>query len=588
MLAGDDSMTRLMLACVVAGLGLFAAGASARQPAESPAQRDTRMAWWREARFGMFIHWGLYAQLAGEWKGSQSETLGEWIMHDKEIPVAEYEPLAAQFNPVKFDAARWVQIAKDAGMKYIVITTKHHDGFCMWGTKLSPYNIVDATPFHRDPIKELSVECQKQGIRLCFYHSIMDWHHPDAKGDDFPKYVEHLKGQLKELLTNYGPIGVLWFDGEWIKEWTEERGQDLYVFVKALQPDIIINNRVGKAREGMSGKSKYRGAGDFDTPEQEVPGRGFSGVDWETCETMNDTWGFKRLDDNWKSTRTLIRELVETSSKGGNFLLNVGPTAEGEIPEPSVRRLAGMGAWLRDRGESVYGTGPSPFEKLPWGRCTTRPGKLYLHVFDWPDDQKLRVPGLANEVTRASILTDSETTLDCTREFGDLVVSVPKKRPNRTDTVVVLEIKGKPDVDNSEAMEPPAPAAAITLDAADAKLTSGLELEDEEGHKYLGKWRGLHASATWIFDADRPGTYRIQLLFGCAPGSEGNRYAVVVAGSTLYGQVPATSGWHDFTALYAGTVQIEKPTDITLTVVPAPGLKGPLMNLEQVRLIPIR
>ncbi len=416
----------------------------------------------------------------------------------------------------------------------------------------------------------------------------MDWHHPDAKGENLPKYIEHLKGQLKELLTNYGPIGVLWFDGEWISEWKEENGQDLYQFVRSLQPDIIINNRVGKARDGMSGKSKYKGAGDFDTPEQEVPDRGIPGADWETCETMNDTWGFKKLDDSWKSDRKLIRELVETSSKGGNFLLNVGPTAQGVIPEPSVRRLAAMGAWLRPNAESIYGTSASPFEKLPWGRCTQHAGKLYLHVFDWPDDAKLRVPGLKNLVTNAALLADTAVPLTFDRDGNDVVVSVPKKRPNRNDTVIVLDIQGPVDVDNSAAMIPAPPPDSIALNATDASLTAGVALEHKDGQKYLGKWIGTPGTATWVVENPEPGTYRVELLMGCEPGSEGNQFTLTCGATKLRGTVPATTAWRDFVLMYAGTVKIEKPSNTAVFITPAPGLKGALMNLKQVRLVPMR
>lgn len=332
------------LAVLVIGAGAAWAQNSAL---ETSAQRDARMQWWRDARFGMFIHWGIYAQAAGEWNGQDVSGVGEWIMYHGHISVTEYETLAPQFNPVKFDAAKWVSTAKDAGMKYIVITAKHHDGFCMFDSKLTPYDIVDATPFQRDPLKELAAECKKQNIKLCFYYSIMDWHHPDCKGERFPAYVEYMKGQLRELLTNYGEIGVLWFDGEWIDEWTEEQGRDLYAFCRGIQPSLIINNRVGKGRDGMKGLSKSAEAvGDFGTPEQEVPSEGLPGVDWETCMTMNDTWGFKKSDQHWKSSEVLIGRLREINGKGGNFLLNVGPTALGEIPEPSVERLAAMGAWV--------------------------------------------------------------------------------------------------------------------------------------------------------------------------------------------------------------------------------------------------
>src|SRR5688572_405704 len=326
-----------------------ARGATKPPGSESKEHRDARMKWWREARFGMFIHWGLYAIPAGEWKGKEVKGIGEWIMNYAKIPVPEYEQLAGQFNPVKFDAKQWVRIAKDAGMKYIVITSKHHDGFCLWDSKVSDYDVM-ATPFKRDILKELADACREEGIKLCFYHSIMDWHHPDAQAPNYPDYnrrkgepnpnwaryrEEYLKPQLKELLTNYGDIGVMWFDGEWVPDWTEEQGKELYAFCRSIQPKLIVNNRVGKARNSMKGMNKYAGAaGDFGTPEQEVPPTGFPGVDWESCMTMNDTWGFKKNDENWKSEKKLIHTLIETASKGGNFLLNVGPTAEGEIPPP--------------------------------------------------------------------------------------------------------------------------------------------------------------------------------------------------------------------------------------------------------------
>jgi alpha-L-fucosidase len=416
------------------------------------------MNWWRQARFGMFIHWGVYSVPAGEWKGREIPGAGEWIMQQAKIPVAEYEKLAAQFNPAKFNADEWVRIAKDAGMKYIVITSKHHDGFCMWDSKVTDYDIADATPFKKDVLKELARACKKQGLKLCFYHSIMDWHHPDAQAPFYPnynddsrsnpnfaRYVEnHLKPQIEELVTNYGPLGVLWFDGEWIKDWTEPQGKDMYNYVRSLQRDIIINNRVGKGRKGMEGLSKSQeDAGDFGTPEQQIPPTGLPGVDWETCMTMNNTWGYSSYDNNWKSAEDLIRKLADIASKGGNFLLNVGPTAEGLIPAPSVERLAAMGQWMKVNSESIYGTSASPIGALPWGRCTAKPGRLYLHVFDWPKDGRLEVPWPRSEVKKAYLLADKEPrSLPVDRlDENRLAVSVPEKAPDAINTVVVLEIE---------------------------------------------------------------------------------------------------------------------------------------------------
>ncbi|MHC4206651.1 MAG: alpha-L-fucosidase, partial [Planctomycetota bacterium] len=426
----------------------------------SAGDKDERMQWWRQARFGMFIHWGLYAVPAGEWKGEKIPGIGEWIMERAKIPVSEYEPLARQFNPVRFDARQWVRIAKNAGMKYIVITSKHHDGFCLWDSKYTDYDVIDATPFKRDILSELAAECQKQGIRLCFYHSIMDWHHPDAQAPFYPKYNDtsksnpnfdryveyYMKGQLKELVQNYGPLGIIWFDGEWIKDWTREMGWDMFEYCLSLQPDTIVNNRVGNGRQGMRGLSKSdEFAGDYGTPEQEIPATGLPGVDWETCMTMNDTWGFKSYDHNWKSREDLLHKLVDIASKGGNFLLNVGPTAEGLIPAPSVERLAAIGEWMKVNSESIYGTTASPLGEVPWGRCTAKPGKLYLHVFDWPANGKLEVSGIKNKVKKAYLLADKERAkLPVEKQSGQkIIISVPSKAADPIDTVIVLQIENK-------------------------------------------------------------------------------------------------------------------------------------------------
>jgi alpha-L-fucosidase len=323
---------------------------------ESREKYEARMKWWHDARFGMFIHWGVYSVPAGKYNGKDIDGIGEWIMNSAKIPVPEYEKFAKEFNPVKFDAAEWVRIAKDAGMKYIVITSKHHDGFSMWDSRVSDYTVARFSPYGKDVLKMLSDECAKQGITLCFYHSIMDWHNPNANAENWSKYrEEYLKPQLKELLTGYGKLGVLWFDGEWIKEWTEDQGRDLYNFVRNLQPEIIVNNRVGKGRQGMQGMNRDTSfVGDFGTPEQEILTTS-STMAWESCMTMNDTWGFKTNDTNWKSSSVLIDNLVDIVSKGGNFLLNVGPTSEGLIPAASVDRLKEMGEWIRINGDAVYG-----------------------------------------------------------------------------------------------------------------------------------------------------------------------------------------------------------------------------------------
>ena len=350
------------------------------------ASTNTRMDWWRNAKFGMFIHWGLYAVPAGEYKGSTN--FGEWIMQEAQIPKSEYEKFAPQFNPRKFNADEWVQMAKNAGMKYIVITSKHHDGFCLWDSKVGDYDVMDRTPFKRDIMKELSDACKKHGIVFCMYHSIMDWHHPDENKANIAKYrEEYLKPQLKELVTRYDP-GVLWFDGEWVDEWTEEQGQELYDWLRKLKPNLIINNRIGKGRNGMQGMNKGKAAGDFGTPEQEILDTK-SESDWESCMTMNDHWGYNKNDHNWKTANQLIWNLVDVVAKGGNYLLNVGPTGEGLFPEVSMHRLREIGDWMKVNSEAIYSMKTWDYfqegEKIRYARNSK--GEIFIYCNGWPGNE---------------------------------------------------------------------------------------------------------------------------------------------------------------------------------------------------------
>ncbi|HTI94124.1 MAG TPA: alpha-L-fucosidase [Puia sp.] len=432
------------------------------------ADEQDRMTWWREARFGLFIHWGVYAVPAGVYDGHAVNKAGEWIMNWGKIPVAEYHQLANQFNPVKYDPEAWVRLAKEAGMKYIVITAKHHDGFALFGSKASRWNVVDATPYGRDLLRPLAEACRKNGIKLGFYYSqAQDWNNPGGSAIRRPagqgwanpdsaqidSYTQAHEGhwdpvqtsepmssyidkvavpQVKELLTNYGDVAVLWWDTP--AGMTDEYAEKLKA-VLALQPKIITNDRLKRPNY----------PGDYKTPEQKIPNLSeLDGKDWETCMTMNDTWGFKTADHNWKTPATLIHNLIDICSKGGNYLLNVGPTAEGELPQPSIDALKIVGAWIKINGESIYGTKASPLQPLIWGRCTRKMEGdhtvLYLSVFDWPGDGKLTVPGIPGKVRKTTLLAGGKK-LDTETTANGLVIHVPSTAPDAIATVIKVEVK---------------------------------------------------------------------------------------------------------------------------------------------------
>ena len=432
---------------------------------------DERMEWWREARFGMFIHWGVYALPAGTWNGREIGSIGEWIMNNAKIPVADYQRMAKNFNPVKYDPDAWVRMAKDAGMKYIVITSKHHDGFALFGTKASKWNVVDGTAYGKDLLKPLADACRKYGIKLGFYYSqAQDWNNPGGSAarkltkagwanpdsviiDAYTKehnghwdpaqekrtFAEYIDAvavpQVKELLTGYGEVAVLWWDTP--TNMTDEAATKLQSLL-ALQPAIITNDRLKRPNF----------PGDHKTPEQKIPNLAdLDGKDWETCMTMNGTWGYKSSDHNYKSSETLIRNLIDIASKGGNFLLNVGPTAEGEFPQESIDILSKIGQWMKVNGEAVYGTKASPWGLFPWGRCTIKDVKngttLYFSIFEWPSDSKLEIPGLNNKVISAKLVTGGTKIKTSSAKTGVLTLNLPAAAPDPVATVIRVDVKGK-------------------------------------------------------------------------------------------------------------------------------------------------
>ncbi len=424
---------------------------------ESEEAFDERMEWWRDATFGMFIHWGPYAVPAGVYKGERIEGIGEWIMDRADIPVEEYEKFSRRFNPTEYDADEWVRIAKDAGMRYIIITSKHHDGFCLWDSEVSEYDAVDFAAIGKDLLAELKAACDKYGVELGFYHSIMDWHHPDAqaphypdyntqdkKNPNFDQYVEnYLKPQVRELVMNYDPA-VLWFDGEWIPEWTHEHGLEMYQFIRSMKPDIIINNRVDKGRQGMQGMNRddQAYAGDFGTPEQEIL-ETTSTYDWESCMTMNDSWGYKKYDDNWKSAEVLIHNLIDVAAKGGNYLLNIGPTPEGLIPEPSVERLAAMGDWLDTNGEAIFATERmQPFKEGEAVYFTvSKDGEfIYAMLSEWPGET-VRLQQVQPAEGSTIRLLGYDGDLSWRTDADAVVIDLPAEAQELSEYAWVLKMK---------------------------------------------------------------------------------------------------------------------------------------------------
>lgn len=487
--------------------------------------RNGRYAWFKGAKFGIFIHWGLYSLLEGEWRGTEYRGIAEWIMRKLEIPVADYAALAGKFDPKSFDADAWLDLFQEAGAQYVTITAKHHDGFCLFGSQASGFNSVAATPARRDYIAEVSAACARHGQRLCLYYSQdQDWHEPQGGGNDwnFPPasrtdagrraYVEEkVIPQLKELLTQYGPVGYLWFDTPGYL--CAEEARRIKEAVGRLQPECLSSSRLGHE------------LGDFESlPDQRVP----EAVHHHRCETAmthNDSWAYSKFDRNWKTPETLIRQLVTTVGCGANYLLNVGPNADGTIPAESVAALKAIGRWLRINGESIYNALPSPIGcDLPWGACTARAGRLYLHVFEQPSDNRLLVPW-SGAARRARLLaTGGELPVEPAAE--GLVIVLPSTLPDPVATVVVLELAEGAD-------RPPLIMANQTnvLRASGFSPDAGSEIRNISWmHETFGNWHhrdilvlsGPGARAVRTVRAAAAGSYRLWLEYDSRPdGAEG-------------------------------------------------------------------
>lgn len=427
----------LLISAISICLSLTSYSQNNYQPApENLAARQ----WFQDARFGLFIHWGVYSTLAN----------GEWVMNQQQFDKTTYEKLPAFFNPVDFNAAEWVKMVKDAGMQYITITSKHHDGFAMWNTKLSDWNIVDRTPYGKDVLKQLADECHKQGVKLFFYHSHLDWYQENYyprggtgnysgrpnKGD-WNAYLDYMDGQLTELLTNYGEIAGIWFDGWWDKKDVDWRLDKTYSLIHKLQPAALIgNNHHQTPKPGE----------DFQMFEKDLPGHNTTGfsdeskvgaLPLETCETMNGAWGFNIRDKNFKSTAQLIQYLVKAAGYNANFLLNVGPMPNGKIQPEFVKTLGEMGEWMKKYGETIYGTRGGPVSPHPWGVTTTKGNKVYVHLMG-ESDENLLLNDFGKKVRKIYLFDDQSPVVYKQTEFG-IAIKVPAEKRKPIDTIVVLE-----------------------------------------------------------------------------------------------------------------------------------------------------
>ena len=568
---------------------------------ESRDQTQNIPAWFNDGKFGMFIHWGPYSVLGGEWKGHRIEQgdIAEWIMQRFQIPVEEYRTIAATFNPTGFDAREWVSLAKKTGMKYIIITSKHHDGFAMYDSGVSDYNIVDYTPFKRDPLRELSEACAEAGIKFCVYYSHReDWEHPYAYGNfwdfdssqtnldtmDHPelfrRYLdEKAIPQLKELLTEYGPLGIVWFDRGM---YTQEQGREFADLVHNLQPECLVNGRVGHYDKELLGD--YQSMTDNGMP--------IGGIEeyWETPQTLNETWGYSQFDKNWKTPDEVIRRMVTIVSKGGNYLLNVGPTGQGIIPDPSVKILNVVGDWMQKNSESIYGTSPSPFPyELPWGYCTRKDSRLFLHVFDWPGNRQLSLNGLNNKIEKAYSLLDPKETLTVDRdEAGGLMIGLPAEPPDGTNSVFVLEIKGDPDIDPYIVEQDE--DGSVLLDYLSAS-TSGkaqkrFNRRGESGHFHISKMQTPEDSVEWHVQMNTPGTYHVDITYAARPGWENVHYILEMGQERIEGTVKSTEGWYEYKTERIGQLNVKKAGRTVVKIYPKNPLDHYLMYFNKIELKP--
>ena len=476
-----------------------------------------------EGNYAMFIHLGLYSHLANKVKGKTYYGIGEWIMEKRmaDIPVDEYKDIAKEFNPTQFDAKAIAQLAKDAGMKYIIITSKHHDGFAMYDSKCNDFNVVKATPYKRDPMKELAKACKEVGIGFGFYYSHnQDWTFPggnngpavDAKGKpaDFDDYFQKkCVPQVKEITTEYGPIEIVWFDtpGTMPKKYAEE----LVKIVRKNQPNALVCGRVG------GGLGDYQSLGDMEVPSENVEGL------WETVDTTNDSWAYAYYDQNWKTPKLILERLLATVARGGTYMLNIGPRGDGSVPEHAAESLRKSGEWIHRYPQVIYATDASPWKHaLPWGDVTVKGNKLFLAVTKWPSSGQLFLPGLQTAITSAKLLNgDTSEAITYQTENGWTCFKVPCAGPEKLISVIEVELAGKPEVDPCFGLDPNTPTEILTTFAT----VKGATKQPKQWMEKFGEWKHTTqvfnwepaGTASWEVNVLTPGNYQVELTYSGEP-----------------------------------------------------------------------
>lgn len=552
---------------------------------ESDIEYHERMKWFTDAQFGLFIHYGLYSNLAGEWKGEPVEKYAEWIQRWGKITPEEYISLASNFRPDKLDADLWVKTAKDAGMKYMVITSKHHEGFCLWDSAFTEYDLGEATDFDRDILGELKAACDEHGLKFGTYYSLTDWHHPSQRAqqaeftpkmNDKETYVTYMKGQLKELIDRYDPA-IMWFDGDWSDWWTMEDGTDLYNYLRNLSPNLIINNRVSK-------RAFFKK--DFGTPENSTPGVALDHL-WEACWTVNHSWGYKKSDTNWKTNDELIQKQIDINTKGGNLLLNVGPKGDGSWPEAAFGQLAAMGEWNKTHEQAVYGT---EFVDLPaqgWGKLaqskgsSLEGGEFFAYVFNWPEDGKLFIKRvLANKV--------EATTYDGTpiplliREDG---LELDLKEVKATQHTTVLRLK------HSGLKAVPAPTVdlgltgnELILQAPDA-LRNGTKV-DLKNKEHLSFTRKPFERANWKLNVPAPGKYKVKALYTGTHRKGEVNLNFVAGNKRLKLKLPATETMDTYSLMEIAVLDLQQVGTVDCEMIFGGLSQADLYHLKTIILVP--